>query len=142
MFLVQEKKLSSLKAIDNPEAMKELSAFLELAVEMNKPLTMFSGYIDDAWHDLMKSPDLYNSFCEKIAKRPIEHIPSGNNNPIVDIEWVKEYEAKYGTLNPLWFADENGVVDSISYEAYKQTGKIQASWKCKPSTGSIGSIAE
>ena len=120
------------KAIDNTEAREELRRFLILATDLQKPLTMFSAYIDDAWHELMKDEAAYLEFCQSISGRPIEHVPSGKDNPIVCIEWLKEYEARYGDLNPLWFADIDGNVDSLSYGAYRRTGEIYASWRCSP----------
>ncbi len=122
-------------AASNPEALTELGRFFALSVELNQPLTMFSEYIDDAWHSLMEEPERYREFCIDVVGRAVGHNPSGANNPMVDVEWLPEYEAKYGRLPASWFADIDGNVDDQLYQTYIKTGEIRASWACNPSTG-------
>lgn len=126
-------------AVKNEAALQELGRFFKLSVELRKPLTMFSGYVDAAWHEMEKEPGYFAEFCARTAGQPIGHVPSGPGpNPIVEIEWLNEYEAKYGPLPEMWFADEDGTINDVLYGIYRRTGRVQDAWRCNPSTGSTG----
>lgn len=116
------------------EARNELARFFKLTVELNSGLTMFSDYIDRAWHELLEDESEYTAFCEESCGKMMGHVPSGADNPIVEVEWIGEYEARYGTLPEAWFMDASGILDSDSYTDYLTSHSVVASWKCSPST--------
>lgn len=128
--------------INRDEAEKELARFFALSTELNSSLTMFSEYVDEVWHDLMTDQPKYQAFCKDACGQVLGHIPSGETNPIVVIEWVSEYEKRHGDLPPVWFADRNGVLQEDAQLDYLESHTIVAAWKCSPSTGSIATVQE
>lgn len=128
--------------LERSDAQAELAKFFALTTELDKSLTMFSEFVDKAWHDLLDDPVSYESFCLEECGRVLSHIPSDpHSNPIVVVEWVGEYEERFGQLPPVWFADEHGVVQEDSYRDYLDSHTVVASWRCTPSTGSVATVA-
>lgn len=126
-------------ALKNAVALRELGRFFTLSVELNKPLTMFSEYIDDAWHALMNDDAQYRKFCLDAVGQYIGHKPGGSDLP-ESHPWVRDYEARFGRLDESWFADSNGSLNAPAFNRYLETGEVQAAWDCGPSTGSVGSV--
>lgn len=125
-------------AVENPTAVNELVKFLQLSHELKQPLTMFSGYIDDAWHSLLQDPASYADLCANSIGAHIGHIPSGDSRRLVEVEWLGQYESRHGKLPKEWFSDEAGLVNWGLYQRYLATGVIVDSWKCTPQRGSTG----
>lgn len=48
------------------------------------------------------------------------------------ISWISDYEARFGKLPPMWFADAAGTVDQAAYATYCATGEVFHSWDCSP----------
>ncbi len=122
--------------LTHDDALSELARFFGLSVELDADLTMFSEFIDDAWHRLAADEESFAEFSRRACGRVLGHVPSGSARPIVEIEWVGAYEARYGDIPRLWFADRDGVVDEDAYADYLATHTIVASWRCSPSSGS------
>lgn len=126
--------------IDRAEAETELSKFFALSAALGGAnLTMFSDYVDRAWHEMMREPKRYEAFCKNACGVTLGHIPSGKTNPIVVVEWIADYERKHGQLPPVWFADEHGVLQDDAYRDYLESHTVVAAWKCTPSTGATSS---
>jgi hypothetical protein len=126
--------------LDKADAREELGKFLQLASDLGPGLKMFSGFIDHEWHALLQAPEAYKAFCAEKATMLWEHTPNGSPTPVV-IEWVSDYESRWGDLPPAWFADTAGVVDQDAYRDYLDSHKVVASWDCSPSTGSVARVA-
>ena len=101
-----------LAAADTGDPLTELARFFAVAAEGAQMCPMFSNYIDQAWHTLLATPDSYTHF--------LGHQESQGDGPI---PWVSDYEARFGKLSPLWFADATGAVDQTAYAAYRATGE-------------------
>lgn len=48
------------------------------------------------------------------------------------ISWIPDYEARFGKLPAVWFADATGTVDQTAYATYCTTGEVFHSWDCTP----------
>jgi hypothetical protein len=92
---------------------------------------MFSPCIDQAWHTLLAAPDSYAQFSREVCGRILGHQASMGNGRI---SWVSDYEARFGSLPLLWFADASGTVDQTAYATYRETGEVFHSWDCNPTT--------
>ena len=126
--------------LDKSDAQAELGKFLKLADELGPGLKMFSTFIDMEWHQLVGDRAAYAQFCATSGTTVWEHKP--NEAPVISkIEWVPDYESRWGDLPPAWFADETGVVDDDAYQDYLDSHEVVASWDCSPSTGSVASVA-
>lgn len=90
---------------------------------------MFSTYIDQAWHTLLSTPDSYAQFSREACDQVLGHRESLGDGRI---PWVPNYEARFGKLPPLWFADSTGTVDQTAYATYRATGEVFHSWDCSP----------
>lgn len=114
-------------------AQLELGKFLQMFAEGVRNLTMTSGFIDEIWHKLMKDESKYRDFCSKYAGKHVGHVEDVGEGTV---QWVYEYEKRFGSLHPLWFTDENGKLDLEAYEQYKLTGIWErTSWRCRPIPG-------
>lgn len=114
------------------DALTELARFFAVAADSSEMCPMFSGYIDQVWHTLLATPHLYAEFSRKACDQVLEHQASQGEGRI---SWVPDYEARFGKLPPLWFADATGVVDRTAHAAYHATGEVFRSWDCSPETG-------
>lgn len=123
--------------VDRSDAVDELRKFFTLSSELGPGLTMFSEFVDAQWHSLLGDPDSYEAFCQDLGVDAFGHVPSGDVNPIVVVEWIDEYESRWGDLPLVWFADEGGVTDEDAYADYLDTHTVVAAWRCSPSTGSV-----
>lgn len=83
------------------------------------------------WHTLLATPDSYSHFSREACGRVLGHQEGQGDDPI---PWVSDYEARFGKLSPLWFADTTGAVDQTAYDAYRATGKVFHSGDCNPTT--------
>ncbi|EFL15757.1 hypothetical protein [Streptomyces sp. C] len=92
---------------------------------------MFSPAVDAAWHEILGTPE-YKALCLETAGRPIRHVENNGAGPIA---WVATYEAAYGALPEVWFADADGTVDETAVARYRETGKVVAEWDCGPVGG-------
>ena len=55
-----------------------------------------------------------------------------------EVEWIAEYEARYGDLTAEWFASKDGDVLQNEYAAYLRDHTVTASWVCAPAEDSDG----
>lgn len=122
------------------EAEEELAKFLALSVELKAGLTMFSEFVDQAWHDLLDDPAGYEAFSKGACGQTLGHVPSGDSNPIVVVEWITEYESRHGDLSAAWFANAAGVLQEDAYSDYLDSHTVVAAWKCAPSSGSVALV--
>jgi hypothetical protein len=126
--------------LDKEEAREELGKFLQLASDLGPGLKMFSNFIDHEWHTLLQDPAAYKAFCAEKRTIVWEHSP--NVAPaIAVIEWIGEYESRWGDLSAAWFANTDGSIDQDAYQDYLDSHKVVAAWDCNPSTGSVARVA-
>lgn len=110
----------------------ELGRFLTIAGERfqagQSAPEMFSPAVDQAWHELLGTPE-YDALCLETAGRRIRHVENNGYGPIA---WVAAYEEAYGPLPELWFTDADGNVDQDALARYRETGTVVAEWDCGP----------
>ncbi|EOO08755.1 hypothetical protein [Bacillus cereus] len=111
------------------EGTAELGKFLKMYSEGVSNLTMPSRFIDVIWHDMLENPEEYEAFSNKFAGMVVGHEPIVGEGKI---EWVTNYEKRFGKLNSTWFMDQNGRFNKKAYEEYQKTGVWRASWDCGP----------
>ncbi len=117
---------------DGSDALIELARFFAVAAADNTQMCpMFSPCIDQAWHTLLVRPDPYAEFSRKACGQVLGHQVSLGDGVI---SWISDYEACFGKLPPIWFADAVGTVDQIAYATYRMTGEVFHSWDCNPIT--------
>ena len=116
------------------EAKNELSKFFKLTSKLNRRLEMFSDFLDEVWHEMLKDKASYESFCVENSGYLIEHIDSiiPGASGYGEISWIKDYEALYGRLTKEWFMGSDGNFDQVLYSNYLNNGNILAAWKCNP----------
>jgi hypothetical protein len=107
----------------------ELGKFFNLAGEGISNLLMPQGIIDEVWHEKLKDNEKYLEFCFDHANAQIDHVETNGTG---ELEWVENYEKKFGKLNQAWFVDKNGVLDFDTYQEYLKNGKLIMSWDCGP----------
>lgn len=108
---------------------KELGKFFTLAGLGVSKLNMPVGFVDEVWHDMLNDKNLYSYFCNKNAGRFVEHIQSkGEGN----LEWVSAYENCFGKLNPVWFINAEGQLNTQKYKEYLEKGEVRTEWNCSP----------
>ncbi|PZS37958.1 MAG: hypothetical protein DLM62_16415 [Pseudonocardiales bacterium] len=117
--------------VHTSDALTELARFFAITKESAQMCPMFSSYIDQAWHTLICTPDSYAQFSREACGQILGHHESLGEG---QIPWVSDYEARFGKLSPLWFADAGGTVDQTAYAAYCATGEVFHSWDCTPAT--------
>lgn len=117
--------------VDRSDALTELARFFAITAESAQMCPMFSSYIDQTWHTLLSTPDSYAHFSREACGQVVGHQESLGDGRIL---WVSDYEANFGKLSPLWFADATGTVDQTAYAAYRATGEIFRSWDCTATT--------
>lgn len=117
--------------VNTDDVLTELARFFAVAADSTQMCPMFSTYIDQAWHTLLSTPDLYAQFSREACGQVLGHQASVGGGRI---PWISDYEARFGQLHPLWFADATGTVDKTAYAAYRATGEIFHSWDCSPAT--------
>jgi hypothetical protein len=86
----------------------ELRRFFCLIGTCDGPLAVISRKVDEIWHQLVLFTPLYREFCQKVFGRFIDHVPRTAYTPIPVAainNFVNEYMARYGALNPLWLED-------------------------------------
>ncbi|MGH8887303.1 MAG: hypothetical protein ACRDYX_19485 [Egibacteraceae bacterium] len=110
-------------------AQEELEKLFRLAAAGVTDLTMPSKAIDDVWHALLTERDAYERFSMAACGRVIAHRPNEGEGSVA---WTREYESRFGMLDPIWFTDQSGVLDRAAYERYLDTGRFKASWDCSP----------
>ena len=134
----KERNIGVASSVSKAEAIEELSKFLVLAGEIRKPMTMFSAFIDEAWHDLLSDPEAYAEFSNAACGSVIGHI-AGTAPEVIGGEpyfgWTSSYQERYGPLPSIWFADKTGRIDHEAHEHFVSTGEIRAAWSCTPSSG-------
>ncbi|MDQ3760566.1 MAG: hypothetical protein M3460_02355 [Actinomycetota bacterium] len=111
--------------------MTELARFFTVAVDSTQMCPMFSRFIDQAWHTLLCTPDSYTHFSREACGQVLGHQESLGDGRI---PWVSDYEARFGKLSSLWFADATGTVDQTAYTGYRATGEVFRSWDCTATT--------
>lgn len=126
--------------ITEPNALEELARFFQLAASGKEDMGMFSDYVDEAWHQLAKKPTEYEQFCLNACGVMVDHIPGNEMERSVPqpILWIKDYEQRFGALGKAWFRNAEGILDTAAYDAYGQTGIVEAAWRCRPQTGDDG----
>lgn len=113
------------------DTLTELIRFFTVVADGTQTCPMFSSYIDQVWHALLSTPESYAQFSRKACGQVIDHQASQGDG---QIPWISDYEARYGKLPSLWFADAIGTVDKTAYAAYCTTGKAFRSWDCTATT--------
>lgn len=117
------------------EAEVELARFFELVGQAARSgadpcLPMFSSAVDACWHDMANNePAGLDQFCREHAGIPLRHVAATGTGPI---EWVPDYEARFGPLPIIWFTRRDGSVDTRALEAYQATGTVVTDWDCSP----------
>ncbi|MGH3566851.1 MAG: hypothetical protein ACRDRH_12625 [Pseudonocardia sp.] len=111
------------------EPLTELARFFAISAESTQMCPMFSPCVDQAWHTLLATPDSYAKFSREACGQVLRHQASLGDGLI---PWVSDYEARFGKLAPLWFADATGAVDQMAYATYRATGEVFHSWDCSP----------
>lgn len=93
---------------------------------------MPGGLIDEVWHSKLKDETAYADFCKAHAGKVLAHNP---NAGFGTLEWVSDYEARFGPLQTVWFADVSGRIDTNGLAEYRKTGIYVTSWDCTPDSG-------
>jgi hypothetical protein len=47
-----------------------------------------------------------------------------------ELEWVRDYEERYGELPDIWFVSDTGELDASALAEYRRTGEWRANWTC------------
>jgi len=117
--------------IPNQSAHEELSRFFAIAADAENisMMKMPRCAVDALWHVYMTNPTQYIRFSAQHAGVYFEHMP-GNGHE--EMQWVPEYERRYGRLSRIWFTDASGAVDEAACSDYVSRGKMIASWDCGP----------
>ncbi|MFG2329070.1 hypothetical protein ACGFMM_05540 [Streptomyces sp. NPDC048604] len=114
---------------------RELGRFLAIAGQRfengESPAEMFSPAVDAAWHHLLDTAE-YAAFSTDHAGAVLGHREVKGAGPIA---WVATYEETYGPLPEIWFTDAAGVLDTVGFARYRDTGKVVAEWDCSPTSG-------
>lgn len=111
---------------------EELKRFLVVAKQLQETgqqALMPACPVDQAWHDLLESPDEYKHFCHQVVGGDVLHEPCKGEG---ELGWTKVYEDLYGHLPEVWFQDSNGVLNERCRQEYLETGVFRASWDCTP----------
>ncbi|TYR78270.1 hypothetical protein FZC66_20105 [Priestia megaterium] len=109
------------------KAEKELGRYFELAVDGVENLGMPDNILDKVWHEKLENPEEYLKFCNNTVGCYIEHGQlMGEGEP----SWIKNYEDKFGKLDPIWFTNDKGSFNEGAYNSYINTGKVKMSWNC------------
>jgi hypothetical protein len=109
----------------------ELARFFAVSADSTQMCPMFSPFIDQAWHGLIAVPHSYAQFSREACGQVLGHQVSWGEGRV---PWVGDYEARFGTLPPLWFADATGTVDQTAYATYRANGEVFHSWDCTATT--------
>ncbi len=112
----------------NTAARTELSKFFALAVKTQRSLEMWSGFIDEEWHEFQRQPE-FESFCISACGQHIGHVEYPGRG---QIPWIADYEAEFGPVPEIWFKDKQGITDRALFDEYRKTGRVYASWDCGP----------
>jgi hypothetical protein len=110
-------------------AEQELGRFFTLAGLGVSNLKMPAGAIDEVWHQKLKNHEQYSSFCNETAGSFVQHAPAKGYG---ELEWVSDYEQRFGKLDPAWFTNKEGKIDQPKYAAYLKDGKVSMEWDCVP----------
>ncbi|MFF8566599.1 hypothetical protein ACF06N_16745 [Streptomyces albidoflavus] len=114
---------------------RELGRFLSIAVgrfeDGTGPTQMFSRAVDAEWHQMLATSG-YAAFSIEHAGTVLGHREMRGAGPV---EWVTAYAAAYGPLPEIWFTDEEGRVDAVALDRYRETGEVVAEWDCAPTPG-------
>lgn len=120
--------------ITTEKAMVELARYLQIAADRadrGRSTPMFSPYIDAVWHDALTNPATYAEFSLQHIGEVLDHRHDEGRGVV---PWVADYEQRFGSPLPAaWFAGEDGTLDDEALAAYRTTGEIVASWRCRPS---------
>ncbi|WP_299609603.1 hypothetical protein [uncultured Tateyamaria sp.] len=93
---------------------------------------MPGGLIDEVWHGKLKDKTVYAKFCQSHTGKVLAHNP---NAGFGTLEWVSDYESRFGPLHKVWFADVAGRIDTDGLAEYRRTGTYITSWDCTPDSG-------
>src|SRR4051812_45550930 len=111
-------------------ALVELGKFINLCSEGVKNLVMPSAFVDNVWHGLIHDEEKYKDFCHQHADSVIKHLEDKGEGTV---QWVKDYEERYGSLHPVWFMNDKGEINNQAYTQYLNSGIWErASWRCRP----------
>ncbi|MBL7496962.1 hypothetical protein I6A84_39100 [Frankia sp. CNm7] len=125
--------MATIQSTQSADPLVELGRYFAVAAARaagGEETPMFSGYMDAAWHRLLKEdPAGYTALAAEYAGGPVEHLPAVGTGLV---EWVGAYEEAYGPLPDVWFTDAAGVLDVDARDAYRAAGQVIASWDCKP----------
>ena len=106
-------------------AERELGRFLALAASSSdaNEFVMPMGAVDECWHRLLKQPDAYQRFCDRVAGGAVAHVKGRGAGRL---PWVERYHACLGALSRVWFQND------AAYAEYQRAGEVWASWDCTP----------
>jgi hypothetical protein len=99
----------------------ELKKFHFLCSVTMSVMPMFSEFIDNYWHEQIKSGES--------RELPFHDQSFISLNPIV-ISWIPKYELLFGKLSELWFFDDHGIIKKDMYDNYHLSGKVTSSFNC------------
>lgn len=129
--------MSNLTEVRPTTARAELGKFFLIAAASEQPPQMFSRCVDAEWHRMLAKPG-YDEFCLDTVGRRVGHAEDLGYGVVA---WVDTYHNWFGTLPPVWFADEHGNVDRDAYARYRagraagRPGPVVTAWDCTPTTG-------
>jgi hypothetical protein len=107
-------------------------------------LALFGGtqpcLVDEAWHQLTENA---TEFCCSNLGEFVAHLKV--ECPRETLAWVITYEKAHGHLPDVWFRNQEGSLDTESYNTYLQDylsrtrreddlPEIENSWRCSPGT--------
>jgi hypothetical protein len=109
---------------------RELVRFFQVSRSTDQICQMFSPYVDSYWHAVeARNPRSFQSFCEREIGCEIEHRELIGEGVI---NWVSEYERRFGKLSQVWFMNAEGLVDQSMIDRYDSGHGIYACWDCHP----------
>lgn len=107
----------------------ELGRIFAMTADGVENTTMPSRYIDKVWHEMLETPEDYQKFSLAEAGVIVGHSPIQGEGRVT---WIPEYESRFGKLDPVWFTDENGTLQSDAFEKYLNGDEVWGSWDCGP----------
>jgi hypothetical protein len=108
-------------------ALDELEKVILMSSE-GIPVAMFSGAIDEIWHELLFDPTQYEALCLRICGSVVGHREGYGAGTV---QFIECYERRWGVLPEIWFTSSIGVLDEKNLKEYEKYGTVQASWNCQ-----------
>lgn len=122
-----------MEKIEISTAENELLKFLSIGkayhLTKQRPVFMPVCVVDQAWHALLLDTKRYHTLTTRTIGSKVLHLEQSGEGYL---EWVSEYEKRFGKLSKLWFTSSDGQFDPVAYDRYSKTGKIYTSWDCTP----------